>query len=51
VGDYKEYHENGQLKTEGKFEDGERHGAWMEYDEAGKLITKSKYAKGKKAKN
>ena len=34
---YKEYHENGQLKSVGKYENGKRVGDWKEYDENGKL--------------
>ncbi len=34
-GPYKEWHENGQMKAEGTYVDGERSGKWVEYYETG----------------
>jgi antitoxin component YwqK of YwqJK toxin-antitoxin module len=38
---YKEYYENGQLKTSGVYEDGEKMGVWRSYYETGELSEQS----------
>ena len=47
-GQVKEYYDNGILKFEGKYFNGERNGNGKEYDDNGKLIFEGKYSYGKR---
>ena len=42
-GEIIKFHENGEVKAKGKYENGEKDGLWKNYDESGKLINKEKY--------
>ena len=47
--DYQEFHETGELKIEGNFDDNEaRHGLWVSYYETGIKWSESHYSHGNK---
>lgn len=46
TGDYKEYHENGNIKIEGYFKEGRRIGFWKWYNENGVFYTEFDYKDG-----
>ncbi len=48
-GDWKEYYETGELKDEGKYDNGLKIGEWKYYFRDGKKFEIGKYAKGKQA--
>ena len=45
-GFFREYYENGRLKTSGSFVNDLKNGEWKEYSEDGKLKSKEKYENG-----
>ena len=46
VGEYKEWHPNGQLKISGNYRSGLKNGAWTTFDEDGKVLFSEKYCFG-----
>ena len=44
---YEQYYENGQKKSEGKFEDDKKDGLWKDYYENGQLQEEGHYKEGK----
>lgn len=47
-GHYFEYYPTGELKIEGDYKEGKKHGIWKEYYTSGKIKEKGKYSKGSK---
>jgi antitoxin component YwqK of YwqJK toxin-antitoxin module len=48
VGEYIEWHENGQKKSEGSYKDGKRVGEYIEWHENGQKKSEGSYKDGKK---
>lgn len=46
IKDYKEYYENGELKYQGKYSDGIKHGIFQEFSEEGDLKIRGRYFQG-----
>ena len=46
-GPWKTYHENGQLRSEGTYKDGQLDGLWKVYDINGQLFREETYKDGK----
>ena len=44
-GKFADYHNNGQIQSEGNYENGERVGKWVVYDENGQIIAEGEYKK------
>ena len=44
-GKFVAYHNNGQIQSEGNYENGERVGTWVVYDENGQIIAEGEYKK------
>ena len=44
-GKFVDYHKNGQIRSEGNYEDGERVGKWVVYEENGQIIAEGEYKK------
>ena len=42
-GTFEEYHENGVLKLQGEYRDGDKEGNWIEYSETGEVLKEEKY--------
>lgn len=45
---HNQYYPNGELKWEGEWRKGKKHGRWVYYDEEGNLIKAIRYKRGKK---
>ena len=50
IGYWKYYYSNGQIKTQGKYKDGEREGEWINYNELGDIVITYLYKEGKEYK-
>ncbi len=49
-GDVEFYYRTGDIKIEGKYKNGEKHGKWIYYDQNGEKIAVEKWKKGNKVK-
>lgn len=48
AGLFQSFHRNGQLASEGEYQDGLETGAWRDYHENGQLAAEGEYREGKK---
>ena len=50
IGKHVYYYSNGQIKTEGKYKDGEKEGEWIHYNNLGDILISYLYRKGREYK-